>query len=107
MPTSNKKFWIITFYIVIAVDLLFFGVIIYFYKNKQLAKDVSIALSSIAMAVLTFTIFLYSLFNEEACISGHITVKKSKDTSLYWFMTLFWAICATVSIGYAFYFFAT
>lgn len=49
--------------------------------------------------------FLYSVFNNEACIYGKITIKKQDNRRFYWIMTLFWGTTALLCLAFSIFIF--
>ncbi len=96
-----KKKWKTCFYILLAAVVILFGIVKYYYDEDIINKNTSIALISLDLSILYFYAFIFSLFNNEACISGSITVKKTDAPVLYWLMVAFWGgiTITSISIG--------
>ena len=97
----KKNFWTILFYFCVIIDLFISGIIVFLFKKEVLTQNVAKMMGGGTLSVLFFLFFLFSYFKEEACIHGSITVKKSTNPSLYWFMVFFWVLSAIITFGYA------
>lgn len=95
---DQKKKWNIGFYIIIILGGLAWTLLMYNGEINSLSKKLY---GFLILSVIFIYAFLYSFFNNEACIYGKITVKKEDNKEFYWLMTSFWGLVALFCLGSA------